>query len=104
MSRVARFVSQEVAFALVFFTMALSAFALGENVSATRTGNGSATQVQHIIWMLQENRSFDNYFGMLNNYRVAHSLPANNNAARAALGHPAAEFRTPQAEFITQHE
>ncbi len=29
------------------------------------------TQVQHVIFMLQENRSFDSYFGMLNPYRTA---------------------------------
>jgi phospholipase C len=30
--------------------------------------------VNHIIFMLQENRSFDTYFGMLNPYRKAHSF------------------------------
>src|SRR5262245_43305401 len=28
------------------------------------------TAVNHIIWMVQENRSFDHYFGHLNTYRV----------------------------------
>ncbi len=35
------------------------------------TGTGSATALNHVILMLQENRSFDNYFGMLNAYRKA---------------------------------
>ena len=35
----------------------------------TRTLNNS---INHVIMMLQENRSFDSYFGMLNPYRVAH--------------------------------
>ena len=32
---------------------------------------GSLTNIQHVIFMLQENRSFDTYFGMLNPYRAA---------------------------------
>jgi phospholipase C len=32
---------------------------------------GSANSVNHVIFMMQENRSFDTYFGMLNPYRVA---------------------------------
>ncbi len=41
-------------------------------------GNGSLSQINHIVWMLQENRSFDNYFGSLNAYRQAHGLGAND--------------------------
>jgi phospholipase C len=32
---------------------------------------GSLSSIQHVIFMLQENHSFDNYFGMLNPYRQA---------------------------------
>jgi phospholipase C len=32
-------------------------------------GQGSLQSVSHVIFMLQENHSFDNYFGMLNPYR-----------------------------------
>jgi hypothetical protein len=32
---------------------------------------GSANSINHVILMLQENRSFDTYFGMLNPYRKA---------------------------------
>ncbi len=42
------------------------------------------TSINHIIFMAQENRSFDEYFGQLNQYRAAHGqaqdvdgLPAN---------------------------
>jgi phospholipase C len=35
---------------------------------STSTG-GDVTKVKHVIFMLQENRSFDSYFGMLNPYR-----------------------------------
>ncbi len=32
---------------------------------------GSIQSINHVIFMLQENHTFDNYFGMLNNYRSA---------------------------------
>jgi len=34
-------------------------------------GPGNATAIDHVIFMLQENHTFDNYFGMLNPYREA---------------------------------
>ena len=33
------------------------------------------TKLRHIIFYVQENRSFDNYFGMLGKYRVSKGLP-----------------------------
>lgn len=35
---------------------------------------GGITAVNHVIFMLQENRSFDSYFGMLNPYRKANGF------------------------------
>ncbi len=47
----------------------------GGNSSAsavvTVTPAGSIQSINHVIFMLQENHTFDNYFGMLNPYRVA---------------------------------
>jgi phospholipase C len=40
--------------------------------TVTVTVPGTVSLVKHVIFMLQENRSFDSYFGMLNPYRVAH--------------------------------
>ena len=34
---------------------------------------GSIHSIDHVVFMLQENHSFDNYFGMLNPYRVANN-------------------------------
>jgi phospholipase C len=34
-------------------------------------GNGNVSSINHVIFMQQENHSFDNYFGMLNPYRVS---------------------------------
>jgi phospholipase C len=35
--------------------------------------SGTVQDVDHVIFMLQENHTFDNYFGMLNPYRKANS-------------------------------
>jgi phospholipase C len=35
---------------------------------------GTINPVNHVIFLMQENRSFDTYFGMLNPYRKAHNL------------------------------
>lgn len=51
-------------------------------------GNGSMTQIEHIIIMVQENRSFDNYFGKLNDYRVAHGLDASVDGLPANASNP----------------
>ena len=39
--------------------------------TVTVTAAGSLQSIDHVIFLLQENHSFDNYFGMLNPYRVA---------------------------------
>ena len=39
--------------------------------TVTVSSSGSTSAVNHVIFMLQENRSFDTYFGMLNPYRMA---------------------------------
>ncbi|MGA8087870.1 MAG: alkaline phosphatase family protein [Terracidiphilus sp.] len=39
--------------------------------TVTVTPAGSLQSIDHVIFMLQENHSFDNYFGMLNPYRIA---------------------------------
>jgi phospholipase C len=39
--------------------------------TVTVTAPGSLQSIDHVIFMLQENHTFDNYFGMLNPYRKA---------------------------------
>ncbi len=50
----------------------------GGDVQATATVTvipaGSIDAINHVIFMLQENHSFDNYFGMLNPYRKANNM------------------------------
>jgi phospholipase C len=56
-------------------TYTATATGAGENATATATvtvgtaGTGGAQSIKHVIFMLQENHTFDNYFGMLNPYR-----------------------------------
>jgi phospholipase C len=54
-------------------TYTADATASGGSVSASATvtvaTQGSASAINHVVFMLQENHSFDNYFGMLNPYR-----------------------------------
>jgi phospholipase C len=58
-------------------TTTYTATATGTGGSATATATVTVTSAQgldsidHVIFMLQENHSFDNYFGMLNPYRAA---------------------------------
>lgn len=53
-----------------------TATALSGTVTASATvtvkPGGTVQSIDHVIFMLQENHSFDNYFGMLNPYRKAH--------------------------------
>jgi phospholipase C len=41
------------------------------SVSVTVVAPGTLNSVNHVIFMMQENHTFDNYFGMLNPYRKA---------------------------------
>ncbi len=58
----------------------------GEGITSTDKG-----KVNHIIFMLQENRSFDMYFGKMNQYRAAHGLSQNVDAMPANASNPGAE-------------
>ncbi len=57
-------------------------------------GNGSITQIKHIVWMLQENRSFDNYFGKLNDYRQAQGLGADVDGMPSNASNPSVDGTT----------
>ena len=61
-------------------TTTYTATATGAGGSATATATltvqpaASLQSVKHVIFMLQENHTFDNYFGMLNPYRLKHAF------------------------------
>jgi len=48
------------------------------NATVTVVTAGSVTAVNHVIFMMQENRTFDTYFGMLNPYRQKNSTAGQN--------------------------
>lgn len=56
-------------------TYIVTAAGAGINATASTTVTVTATaglqSIDHVIFMMQENRSFDSYFGMLNPYRAA---------------------------------
>ena len=43
-------------------------------VTVTSGTSAGVQSISHVIFMLQENHSFDNYFGMLNPYRIANKM------------------------------
>ena len=46
-----------------------------EGVTATFSGPGNLTAINHIVFLAQENRSFDHYFGALRAYWAANGFP-----------------------------
>jgi phospholipase C len=60
-------------------TYTYTATATGVAGTATNTATvtvvpgGTVQSITHVIFMMQENRSFDSYFGMINNYRKSNS-------------------------------
>jgi|CZKR01.1.fsa_nt_gi phospholipase C len=64
--------------ATIVYTAVANGSSRTAQASVTVTVNvptGSIKSLQHIIFMLQENRTFDNYFGQLNQYRGTQGLP-----------------------------
>ena len=61
-------------------TTTYTATATGQSGTATAQATvtvvpaGTVNSVNHVLFMMQENRTFDTYFGMLNPYRKANSL------------------------------
>jgi len=49
-------------------------------------------KINHIVFMVQENRSFDQYFGKLNDYRVKQGLPADVDGFPADASNPNFDF------------
>ncbi|MBZ5532925.1 MAG: hypothetical protein LAO20_15965 [Acidobacteriia bacterium] len=73
-------------------------FAPSPTPSPTPTTSGIQS-INHIIFMYQENRSFDHYFGDLNNYRLSQGLPAVVDVAPAGITNAARDGSGPVARF-----
>jgi phospholipase C len=68
------------------------------SVNVKVTNNAGLSNIRHIIFFVQENRSFDNYFGRLGQYRVSKGLPNNidgvplNAVLKNTQGQPVSPF------------
>ena len=77
-------------------TDASGSFSSSVNVKVTN--NAGLSNIRHIIFFVQENRSFDNYFGRLGQYRVSKGLPNNidgvplNAVLKNTQGQPVSPF------------
>ena len=67
----------------------------GSTVTATATFTATLQSINHIVVLLQENRSFDHYFGKMNEYRQANSYPTVVDAAPPAVDEPPANASNP---------
>ena len=72
---------------------------INATTSVTATFSASLQSIKHIIFMLQENRSFDEYFGKLNDYRIANGLPGDVDGLPADASNPSADGRGAVPEF-----
>lgn len=63
--------------------------------------NGDINSVNHIIFMAQENRSFDTYFGHLNDYRASQGLSQDVDGMPANASNPADDGSQIQAFHLS---
>jgi len=59
-----------------------------------KASKGSIESVQHIVFMLQESRTFDNYFGQLNQYRAKKGLPQDVDGVASNAANPSYDGTT----------
>lgn len=61
---------------------------------------GPLAKLNHIIWMMQENRSFDHYFSQMNAYRTSYGLPQNVDVAPPDAVNYSKDGSTPFKPFL----
>lgn len=81
---------------LLFFFAAVTMLLLAGCARGLVSGSsaGDILAVNHVIFMLQENRSFDTYFGQLNAYRQSQGLPADVDGMPTNASNPADDGST----------
>jgi phospholipase C len=83
--------------------LALAAFLVGCRGLTTASGsNQGIKSINHIIFMAQENRGFDHYFGKLNDYRKANGLSTDVDGLPANATNPSFDGRGKVAAFHLQ--
>src|SRR5438445_4547974 len=63
----------------------LNGASFSKTISLRVGSTNGMTKLKHIIYFVQENRSFDNYFGMLGNYRGSKGLPNSSDGVRQTV-------------------
>ncbi|MGZ4788332.1 MAG: alkaline phosphatase family protein [Terriglobales bacterium] len=56
-------------------TVVVPTYSVNTSVTVSAGNTGDLRSIKHIIFISQENRSFDTYFGKLNEYRAKNALP-----------------------------
>jgi phospholipase C len=74
----------------------------GQAASVTATFTATLQSINHIVFMLQENRSLDHYFGKLGDYRVAQGLAADFDGLPANASNPSADGQSTVTAFHLQ--
>src|SRR5690349_24813636 len=71
-------------------------------LTSNNESNQGIKSINHIIFMVQENRGFDHYFGKLNDYRTAHKLPADVDGLPATASNPSFDGTSTVTLFHSQ--
>ena len=73
-----------------------------QSVTASFSTGASLQSINHIIFMVQENRGFDHYFGHLNDYRTAppYNLPPDVDGTPANASNPSADGLSVVTPFL----
>src|SRR5438445_3172480 len=66
------------------------------------TNTNGISAVNHVVYMIMENRSFDHYFAKLNDYRAAHGFPANVDTLPPGETNPRVPDYQPAGSFHLQ--
>ena len=71
----------------------------GSTVTANATFTATLQSINHIIFTFQENRSFDHYFGHINEYRQANGLGADVDETPGDASNPSYDLTTTVTPF-----
>src|SRR5437660_6029420 len=88
-ARVQRITALLVATACMIFIVGCSLGTWDKNTNNNNNNSQGLSAINHIIFMAQENRSFDAYFGHLNDYRATLGLPPAIDGMPANAANPA---------------
>src|SRR6266404_3966466 len=92
---------------VVLLVLTLAAWSLlsgcqGLASGTTATPQDAKSRINHIVWMLQENRSFDTYFGKLNEYRASQGLGQDVDGLTSNASNPTFDCASQVAAFKLQ--